>query len=298
MTASAGDARAMASSLPPRVSRESNRLVEAIIDARAARTLPTKRPTPGRHLVATAVEPSVDPALWRLHVRFQLRRLAPDRERLLRHYAPHAKVLARRLYREREPIEDLVQIANEALLLAVDRFDPTMGKPFLAFAKPTIVGTIKRFYRDAGWAIRVPRPIHDLSRPVREVQELLVQDLGRSPSPAEVADVLGVEERRVREALLAGSVRSTQSLDTAPGDEDGSVVLGQIDGGLARVDLRESLRRSVSRLSAADQELIDLYFGQELRQSDIAARLGCSQMQVSRSLRRALRTLRALMPDR
>jgi RNA polymerase sigma-B factor len=280
-----------------RVARERSRLLEAIVDARALRTLPTKHRALRVHCAAPPVEPSVDPALWRLHVRFHRRRLARDRERLLGHYAPHARALARRFYRDREPLDDLVQVANEALLVALDRFDPGRGMPFLAFGNPTIIGTLKRYYRDAGWAIRVPRQVHNLSRPVREAQELLAQDLGRAASSAEVADILNVEERAVREVLVAGSARSTESIDAGVGEDAGWAALGEVDPRLARVDLRESLRRSVSRLSRAEQEMIELYFGQHLRQCDIARQLGCSQMQVSRTLRRALRTLRALMPE-
>jgi RNA polymerase sigma-B factor len=278
--------------------RERTRLLDAMAESRALRTVPTQRRALRLRFGDMPAESSVDLDLWRLHVRYHQRQLPSDGELLLQHYTPHARLMARRFFRDREPLDDLVQIASEALLLALERFDPGRAMPFLGFANPTIVGTIKRYYRDAGWVIRVPRQVHTLSKPVREAQEALAQDFGRLPSTAEIADFLSIDESDVRDALVAGTARATESLDAGYGDDvDRGAALGSVDSGMARVELRESLRQTVARLSPDDQHLIDLYFGQELRQTDIAERLGCSQMQVSRSLRRVLRQLRAFMPE-
>jgi len=123
--------------------------------------------------------PAVDLPLWTVHVRYARRRDKRSLDQLVERYRAHAESQARRHYRRGEPIDDLTQVAFEALLLALRRFDPERRKPFLAFAKPTIVGSLRRHFRDAGWAIRVPRRVHELATPVRDAHELLTHDLGR-----------------------------------------------------------------------------------------------------------------------
>jgi RNA polymerase sigma-B factor len=182
----------------------------------------------------------------------------------------------------------------EALVLSLRRFDPERGVPFLAFAKPTIVGTLRRHYRDTGWSVRVPRRVHELSGPLREATALLGQDLGRQPSAAEVADLLGVPAEDVAEVLAASRARSTRSLDDH--DRAGGPTVGQLvgrdDAGLRLVEDRTALRQTLATLPAGDRTLLGRYFFDELTQTQIAAELGCSQMQVSRLLARALRRLR------
>ena len=264
--------------------------------ARARLTIPADR-VERRWLAGDAVRPAVDVELWDLHVRYGRDRDEAVLITLVDRYRPHAEALARRHYRRGEPIDDLTQVAYEALMLALRRFDPGMSKPFLGFAKPTIVGSLRRHIRDTGWAIRVPRRVHELASPVRDAQELLTHDLGRPPSPGEVADFIGVDEREVLEAMTAGDARMTTSLD-APDPASGlqaEQVIGRPDRGFVGIENRTALVQSLDRLSDDDRELLQKYFVEERTQSQIAEVLGCSQMQVSRLLRQAVRQLRRHM---
>jgi len=186
---------------------------------------------------------------------------------------------------------------HEALLLALKRFDPDRRTPFLAFAKPTIVGSLRRHFRDAGWAIRVPRRVHELATPVRDAQELLTHDLGRPPSSGEIADLIGVDEQEVLEAFTAEDARITTSLD-APDPASGlpaEQVIGQPDRGFLRIENRTALRQGLELMSGEDRDLLRQYFLEERTQSQIAEVLQCSQMQVSRLLRKAIHRLRRHM---
>jgi RNA polymerase sigma-B factor len=241
----------------------------------------------------------MEPSTWLLHVRIA-NGDACARADLVARYESHARALARRFYRHREPLEDLVQVALEALLLALDRFDPGRRMPFLGFANPTIVGSLKRYYRDAGWSVRVPRRVHELTRPVREAADALHQDLGRPARPVEIAELVGVPEERVIEALDATSARSLASLDAPPTAEASSAVqrgLATNDPLLRSVENRTALLQVIDLLEEDDRVLLDRYFGQNLSQQQIAELMGVSQMQVSRSLARVLRRLRSHLPD-
>jgi RNA polymerase sigma-B factor len=250
-----------------------------------------------RWLAGCSRRAAVDLDLWALHVRYASRRDQEALRVLVDRYRPHAEAQARRHYRRGEPMDDLTQVALEALLQALRRFEPERRKPFLAFAKPTIVGSLRRHFRDAGWAIRVPRRVHELATPVRDAQELLTHDLGRQPSPGEVADFVGVDEHEVLDALTAEEARMTSSLDATdpttgiPAEQ----LIGRPDRGFAGIENRTALQQSISLLSVEDRELLELYFVEEHTQSEIAAMLGCSQMQVSRLLRKAVRRLRRHM---
>ncbi|HET8621550.1 MAG TPA: sigma-70 family RNA polymerase sigma factor [Acidimicrobiales bacterium] len=272
------------------------RSAEASDQARTLLTVPADRVE--RHwLAGGASRPAVDPDLWRLHVRYDRDRDEDALQALVERYRPHAEAQARRHYRRGEPIDDLTQVAYEALMLALQRFDPDRRKPFLAFAKPTIVGSLRRHFRDAGWAMRVPRRVHELASPVRDAQELLTHDLGRAPSPGEIADFIGVEEREVLDSMRAEEVRATTSLD-APDPASGlqaEQVIGRLDRGFVGIENRTALLQSLELLSGDDRELLQMYFVEERTQSQIAEVLGCSQMQVSRLLRRAVRQLRRHM---
>jgi len=264
--------------------------------ARALLTIPIDK-VERRWLAGEAVRPAVDAELWRLHVRYARDRDEQTLVTLVERYRPHAEAQARRHYRRGEPIDDLTQVAYEALMQALQRFDPDRAKPFLAFAKPTIVGSLRRHFRDAGWAIRVPRRVHELASPVRDAQELLTHDLGRPPSPGEVADLIGVDEHEVLDALRAEEARVTTSLD-APDPASGlqaEQVIGRPDRGFVGIENRTALLQSLDRLSDDDRALLQMYFMHERTQSEIAEVLGCSQMQVSRLLRRAVRQLRRHM---
>jgi RNA polymerase sigma-B factor len=241
--------------------------------------------------------PAVDRELWELHVRYARCQDAAALHTLVEQYRGHAEAQARRHYRRGEPIDDLTQVAYEALLLALRRFDPERRTPFLAYAKPTIVGSLRRHFRDAGWAIRVPRRVHELSSPVRDAHELLTHDLGRPPSPGEIADFIGVDEREVLEAFTAEDARVTTSLD-APDSATGlqaEQVIGWADRGFLGIENRTALVQSLQLMSDADRELLRQYFLEERTQSQIAEVLECSQMQVSRLLRKAIHRLRRHM---
>jgi RNA polymerase sigma-B factor len=289
--------------VPTAVAARANRTVEHARRerdrARAARTMPA-RTRPLRWSVAEpALLPAMEPSTWALHVRLAGGDTAA-REQLVERYEGHARALARRFYRHREPLDDLAQVALEALLLALDRFDPDRRMPFLGFANPTIVGSLKRYYRDAGWAMRVPRRVHELTRPVREAADLLHQDLGRAPTPGEIADLLGVAEERVIEALDASSMRSLASLDAPVSAEASSAVqrgLASNDPMLRRVENRTALLQLVALLEDDERLLLHRYFGQSMSQQHIAELLGVSQMQVSRSLAKVLRRLRSHLPE-
>lgn len=273
--------------------RSLDRLAEARDAALAVATVPTVTGS-YRWLLASRVQPAVDPSLWLHHVRYSRRRDPVALDVLVDHYRPHAHAQARRLYRHGEPIEDLTQVAMEALLLALQRFEPERRRPFLAFAKPTMAGMLRRHFRDTGWSIRVPRRVHELAGPVRDARELLTQDFGRDPTSAEVADFVGVDESEVLDVMSAEEVRMPNSLDAV--DPTAKLqteqVVGRPDAGFAAIENRTALRQSLELLPAEDRDLLRRYFLEESTQTQIAEELGCSQMQVSRLLARAIRRLR------
>jgi RNA polymerase sigma-B factor len=271
-------------------------LARASDRARATLTIP-RDAVARQWLEGRARRPAVEPELWALHVRYARRQDADALQALVQQYRGHAEAQARRHYRRGEPIDDLTQVAYEALLLALRRFDPDRRTPFLAFAKPTIIGSLRRHFRDAGWSIRVPRRVHELSTPVRDAQELLTHDLGRPPSPGEIADFIGVDEREVLEAFTAEDARITTSLDASDPTSglQAEQVIGQPDRGFLGIENRTALRQSLELMSEADRDLLRQYFLEERTQSQIAEGLQCSQMQVSRLLRKAIHRLRRHM---
>ena len=285
-------------SMPGGASAGEQSSLDAAVDALAA-TLTIPADADGHRLHAGRIgDPAVDQEIWLVHIRYARARQIADREVLVGHYENHARQLARRFYRNREPLDDLQQVALEGLLLALDRFEPERGMPFLGFANPTIIGCLKRFYRDSGWTVRVPRRVHELSRPLRDAWDALAQDLGRTPTPSELADLLGLETAVVEDALAAETMRTTGSLE-GPTPDDGTSVehaLGTVDRDLERVENRQALQQSLAQLPDTEVELLQLYFEDGLTQSEIAQRLGVSQMQVSRRLNRVLRRLRSHLP--
>jgi RNA polymerase sigma-B factor len=281
-----------------RLRNSSHRLSMVVDRARAATTVPVKTRVPAVPGVPIDV-PTVDADVWMLHVRFARLRDAETREALLLSYEGHARALAKRFYRSREPLDDLVQVAMEGLLVAIDRFDPQRRKPFLAFANPTIMGLLKHHYRDSGWAVRVPRRVHDLARPVREAVELLVQDLGRMPTAPEIGDLLGIDPDQVRDALVAENARSTASLDAPVSDGVTPLAstLGGSDRRLSGIVNLQALRQTLHILDEDDRHLLHLYYIEDRTQTEIAELLGVSQMQVSRYLSSAIKRLRSRLPS-
>ena len=263
--------------------------------ARAALTVP-RLPSTRAWVTPRAARPLVDVALWSEHVGYADRREAHRLERLVRRYSGFATATAKRHYRHGEPVEDLVQVSHEALMLALQRFDPGRGTPFLAYATPTIVGSLRRHFRDSGWALRVPRSVHELTKPHQDAVEMLSQDLGRPPTRAEIADFLDVPLDRLEAVERARHARSTTSID-APGPASGETPpsLATSDAGLAGVENLMALRRGIAHLGLEDVRLLNWYYVDEQTQAQIGRRLGVSQMQVSRLLARAVQRLRPFL---
>jgi RNA polymerase sigma-B factor len=238
--------------------------------------------------------PAVDVGIWAEHVRYARSRHPAVRARLAEEYRGYAVSLARRLHRDGESLDDLIQVAMEALLLALDRFDPDRGIPFPAFATPTILGSLKRHYRDHGWSVRVPRRVHEIAVPARKASDRLTHVLGRTPTPAEV----GVDVATLLAAQEATNARSVSSLDATLGaPERGSAALASDDTDILRAENRVALAQALQELTEREREILGLYFFDELSQSEIGRRYEVSQMQVSRWITAALRRLRDRMPE-
>lgn len=222
------------------------------------------------------------------------------RDRLVELHLPLVHHLARR-YRDRgEPLDDLVQVGTIGLIKAVDRFDTGRGVEFSTYATPTVIGEIKRHFRDRGWAIRVPRRLQELRIALSSATSDLAQKNGRSPTVAELAVYIGVGEDDVLEGMESSGAYATLSLD-APEQGEGSggaaMPIGVEDEGLEGVEHREALRPLLEKLPPRERQILVLRFFGELTQSQIAAKVGISQMHVSRLLARTLAQLRADLLD-
>ena len=218
------------------------------------------------------------------------------RDQLVETHLPLVEYLARRFRNRGELHDDLVQVATIGLIKAVDRFDLERGVEFSTYATPTIVGEIKRHFRDKGWAIRVPRRLQELKLSLAKATGELSQRNGRSPTVAELAVFLEMTEEDILEGLESANAYSTVSLDTPEsGDSDSlsvSDTLGVIDESLEGVEYRESLKPLLDQLSPREKRILLLRFFGNLTQSQIATDLGISQMHVSRLLARTLAQLR------
>jgi RNA polymerase sigma-B factor len=222
------------------------------------------------------------------------------RERAIEAWLPLAQHLAHRYYGRGEPSDDLVQTATIGLIKAVDRFDPDRGIDFPGFAIPTILGEIKRHFRDRTWSIRVPRRLQELRQAISGANNTLGQRLGRAPTVADIAAHLRVTEEEVLEGLEGARAYSATSLSTpvtADGDRELGDTLGGEDHEFDLVELRMSLGPALALLNAREQKIVALRFYGNLTQSQIADQLGISQMHVSRLLSRALTTLRGSLSD-
>ena len=220
------------------------------------------------------------------------------RDRLVQAHMGLASYLARRFANRGQPLDDLVQVASLGLLKAVDRFDPGLGIEFSTYATTTIVGELKRHLRDKGWAVRAPRRMQELYLNLGQVIDTLGQELGRSPTISEMANEVGASEEDVLEALEAGQAYRFASLDAPKGDGEGSESLGdrlgQEDSELTRAEGRATLDPLLRQLPLRQRQVVELRFFDGLTQSEIARRLGISQMQVSRLLTRSVAHLRSL----
>jgi RNA polymerase sigma-B factor len=215
------------------------------------------------------------------------------REMLIRRYLPLARRLTLHYRRGLESADDLVQVASLGLVKAVDRWDPDRGLAFSSFAVPTILGELRRYFRDATWAVRPPRDLQELWLSVEGARRELTAATGREPTAAELAVKVGRSREQVEESLRAGEGRSALSLDMPLGDEEGEAataadLIGRIDPGYARVEARATLQPLNVILDAHTREVLRLRFEEGLFQFEIGERLGCSQMQVSRMIGAAL----------
>lgn len=219
------------------------------------------------------------------------------REELVVLFLPLARQLAGRFRNRGEPIEDLTQVATIGVLKAVDGFDPERGSDFTSYAIPTIVGEVKRHFRDHGWTLRVARRLKELKFDIDQATLSLTHALGRTPSVADIAAHLGTTEREVGEAMMAAKAYSTVSLFLPVGGPDSETTLVDLLGGpdeaLDAVDNGETLRPLLQRLPARERKIIALRFYANMSQARIAEQVGLSQMHVSRLLARSLAELRA-----
>nr|WP_203686319.1 RNA polymerase sigma factor SigF [Streptomyces sp. SID14515] len=233
---------------------------------------------------------------------FELREL-PDgsaekaelRNRLVRMHLPLVEHLARRFRNRGEPLDDLTQVATIGLIKSVDRFDPDRGVEFSTYATPTVVGEIKRHFRDKGWAVRVPRRLQELRLSLTTATAELSQQHGRSPTVHELAERLGISEEEVLEGLESANAYSTLSLDVPDTDDESPAVadtLGSEDEALEGVEYRESLKPLLEDLPPREKRILLLRFFGNMTQSQIAQEVGISQMHVSRLLARTLAQLR------
>lgn len=206
-------------------------------------------------------------------------------------HLPLVHHLAQRFRGRGEPYDDLVQVGTIGLLHAVDRYDPERGS-FAAFAVPTIVGEIRRHFRDRGWAMRIPRRVQDLGRRVNQARETLTHELDRSPTIAEIAGHLEVDQDLVVEALETAGAYVTVPLPSSA-DESDRLTKAFEDAGLELVEQREMLRPLLARLPARQQRILELRFARGMSQSQIAGEVGVSQMHVSRLLAKSLSALRS-----
>jgi RNA polymerase sigma-B factor len=219
------------------------------------------------------------------------RRTEP-RDKLVTEFLPVAQHIARRFGQRGEPHDDLVQVATVGLISAIDRFDPSRGSDFLSFAVPTIMGEVRRHFRDTSWSVRVPRRLKELHLAITSATNELSQHLGRAPTPSELATHLGISRDEVFEGLEASNAYRSSSLDELLVGTDKSLSLGDDDPDLMGVENREALQPLLRQLPERERTIILLRFFGNLTQTQIADRIGVSQMHVSRLLSRTLVELR------
>ena len=228
--------------------------------------------------------------------RFKEQGDAEARDQLIVNHINLVRFLASKFKNRGESLEDLIQVGTIGLIKAIDRFDPDRGLEFTTYATPTIMGEIKRHFRDKGWSVRVPRRLQELSAKVNQATDELTNQLQRSPSVAEIADYLGSSVDEVLEAMESSSAYSSVPLEgggSGEDDESPSIIdhYATEDPDLAASDDRIVLEQAIADFSPREQEIIKMRFEQGLTQVEIAEREGISQVQVSRLLRRALRRL-------
>ena len=221
-----------------------------------------------------------------------------QREAIIQRCLPLADHIARRFRNRGEPLEDLVQVARVGLLNAVNRYNVDNGAEFIAFAVPTMMGEVRRHFRDHGWSVKVPRRLKELNSALKNAREELSHQLGRAPTASEIAERLGIDRDEVVQAQIASSAYSTLSSDAPAGggaDDDGRSVtntFGDLDANLDKVLDVATVRPLLAALPDREQTVLRLRFFENMTQTQIAGRLGISQMHVSRLLARSLGALR------
>jgi RNA polymerase sigma-B factor len=219
---------------------------------------------------------------------------AAERERLIVEHLPLVRGLARRYADRGEPLDDLVQVGTIGLIKAIDRFEPERGFKLASFATPTILGEIRRHFRDRSWTVRVPRGIQEARAQISHAVGVFSAEKGRSPSVREIAEQTGLPLDDFLDALAAGSAQRPAPLATGSGDaeEDVGISVGVDEEGYAAAEARATIDAGLAELPARERIILHLRFEEGLTQSQIAERVGISQMHVSRLIRRALETLR------
>lgn len=224
-------------------------------------------------------------------------RRAEVRDELVTGHLPLAEHIAQRFSGRGVAKEDLVQVATVGLINAVDRFDATRGSDFLSFAVPTVMGEVRRHFRDSGWLVRVPRRLKELHLSISAASTELAQRLGRAPTPSEIAAHLRISQDDVYEGLEAGNAYHSMSLDEVlSGDTENLALgdtLGEEDSGLEGVENHEALLPLIRELPERERRILGLRFVHNMTQTQIAERIGVSQMHVSRLLARTLERLRS-----
>ncbi len=220
------------------------------------------------------------------------------REALVERFLPLARQLARRYQRGGEQLDDLIQVASLGLLKAIDRFDPARETAFSSFAVPTILGELKRHFRDKGWAVRVPRDLQELAVRIERVSEDLAGELGRAPTPTEIAERTGTTTEQVLEAREATAAYRAVSLDRPREDDEETgdslgMAVGFEDHGFDAAEDAATVDRLLRVLTEREREVLQLRFAEDLTQAEIGVRVGVSQMHVSRIIRQAIERLRA-----
>jgi RNA polymerase sigma-B factor len=218
------------------------------------------------------------------------------RDAIVARFLPLARQLARRYSGAGEPLDDLIQVASLGLVKAVDRFDPDRAVAFSSFAVPTILGELKRHFRDKGWSVRVPRDLQELALRLERVAEELSRELARAPTPAELAARLGVSEEDVLEAREAAHAYRAVSLDKPRTDDEDSGpnvadAMGGEDPGFGRAEDAATVDQLLRVLAPREREVLRLRFVEDLTQQEIGERIGVSQMHVSRLIRQAISRL-------
>ena len=233
----------------------------------------------------------------RLLIRYHREGDPAAREQLVTRFLPLARQLARRYQRGGEQLDDLIQVASLGLLKAIDRFDPARETAFSSFAVPTILGELKRHFRDKGWSVRVPRDLQELAVKVDRIGDEMSRELGRAPTPAELAERTGTTLEQVLEAREASAAYRAVSLDRprSEDEEEGDSyadAFGEEDPGFGLAEDAATVERLMRVLNEREREVLRLRFAEDLTQSEIGQRVGVSQMHVSRLIRQSIARLR------